>query len=785
MSKCEELTIARKRLINLSNYYGTLEKHNCSSCEPEELLEPIDMLCSSTNMYETFAQLVLDKQECLKLREASINFSISEMLQVIHIENTKNTSNTCDGVRELLRMHSPWDIVAACWTGFLNLLLSKEHTPSGNVDSDFGPNFSAYMSEGLCATDHDFTNFSDQHVDGWKSLLEILRGVEQLYIRIDIHSEPESVKSIIDLSTALKDVTLTLTDILCAEIQERDSTMHCLLNLIIYDVSLDYSSVQNNLILKDVRTLLLNNCKKNGISDDVQYDLFTHSRMETFGLLNSAVPLALLRSLVSCTPPIVKTGASTQCTKTMIKRLWFSESTICGDAPSDDEPLLRTKLALYYLLASVINLTLSRQLQDLCLPADLPLEAYEFLLSHGVSGIFFSSLRNFTIHKFSKSVSLATHVPKQTEERIDVDAFYTSCVKSNGVAIAEFLAYSGLEGLVADPYSILISNSDEQKRYSEALSLFSRRVDGLTDHQDACFCLPQSFQQQNIDPTIAQCTPGIELYADELAMLDKRVPAQRGTMLCGTLEPKVALSIAVSLSYFLIPYKIDSLSYSPTCLLTTGTLARMQDLSLSPSNEFHNCKLQVLCYAPFSPVTLIINPNHERLGLLRALLAYYTSRSPEPEIGVPANKNLADLCLNAVTCCSKYYEKEELNPYQREQEISSRSDLTVTLATGQGSVHAIIALTLVILLEMGFATAVSIDLSNCAIPGNIRESQKYCERYLSQIILFPYIKKIVLSACGTMLHLDNSSKKFVVINEDGNEMLYTTQSHGARRSFKR
>ena len=783
MYNCEELAKARKGLINLSNYYEALEKHNRSSCKPEEPLEPIDALCSSTSMYETFAQLVLDKQECLKLREASINFSISKMLQVIHVENTKNTSNTFDGVRELLRMHSLRDIATACWTGFLNLLLSKEHTPSGNVDSDFGPNFSAYMSEGLCATDHDFTNFSDQHVDGWKSLLEILRGVEQLYIRVDIHSELESIKNIIDPSTALKDVTLTLTDILCAEIQERDSDMHCLLNLIIYDASLDYSPVQNNPILKDVRTLLLNNCKKSSISDDVRYDLFTHSRMETFSLLNSAAPLALLRSLASCTPPIVKTEASTQYTKTMIKRLWFNESTICGDAPSDDEPLLRTKLALYYLLASVINLTLSRQLQDLCLPADLPLEAYEFLLSHGVSGLFFSNLRSFTIHKFSKSVSLATHMPKQTEERIDVDAFYTACVKSNSVAIAEFLAYSGLEGLVADPYSILISNSDEEKRYLEALSLFSRRVDGLTDRQDACFCLPQSFQQQNIDPTIAQCTPGIELYADELAMLDKRVPAQRGTMLCGTLEPKV--SIAVSLSYFLIPYKIDSLSYSPACLLTTGTLARMQDLSLSPSNEFHNCKLQVLCYAPFSPVTLIINPDHERLGLLRALLASYTARSPEPEIGVPANKNLADLCLNAVTCCSKYYEKEELNPYQRKQGISSRSDLTVTLATGQGSVHAIIALTLVILLEMGFATAVSIDLSNCAVPGNTRESQKYCERYLSQIILFPYIKKIVLSACSTILHLDNSSKKFVVINEDGNEVLYTTQSHEARRSSKR
>ncbi|EFO63932.1 Hypothetical protein GLP15_58 [Giardia lamblia P15] len=782
--KRSELVAARKRLINLSNYYGTLKAHNHSSPESEDLLEPLANLCSSNNVYKTFAQLISDRQRCLEVKEASICFSISEMLQLIYIENTQNISGVCNGARELLEKHSLRDVILSCWTGLLNLLFSREHTPSGNANPSFGSNFSTYVSEGLCAPDHDSTNFSDQCFDGWTDLLQILKEADQLYIRIDMGGEVGSAKSIIDPSTALESVTLTLTDILCTSIQDRDDDIHCLLNLIVYDISLSYSPVQYNPILKGIRTLLLIDCRKDSIDDDTHYDLFAYPNIETFGLLNSTIPLALIKCLEDSTPPIVRTGVSTQYAYTGIKRLWFNESSICGDARSDEESLTRAKLALHYLLASVINLTLSHQLRDLCLPADLPLEAYEFLLDHGISGILFMNLSNLTMHKLNQPVSLAAYMPEQTKERANLEAFYTSCLQSNNTTVAEFLVSSSLEGLLTDPYPVFISGSEEQNRYLQALSLFSRKAAASTIHQDAYFP-SQSVHQQPINSTAARCTSNTEFSADELMALDRRIPAKCGVLLCDALEPKVTLSIATSLSYLLIPYEVGKLDYFPTCLLMIETLVRLHTPSSQFSTDCHNCKSQVLCYTPFSHVTRIVDPNHEKLKFMRAILTSYASGPPEPEIGDPTNKALADLCLDTLEHCLKFREKDDLGFNCKSQGTESESGLTITLAAGPGSVHTVVALTLVTLLEMGFATAISIDLRACILLKSMHDSQNYLEKYLSQITLFPFIKKITLPADVTMLRLNNASRKFVVFDEDSNEKPFVTQAHGARRIFKR
>lgn len=783
-SRRSELAAARKRLINLSNYYGTLETHSHSSSKSEDLLESLANLCSGDNVNKTFAQLISNKQKCLELKEASIYFPVSEMLQLIHIENTQHTSNVRNEARELLKKHSPQDVILSCWTGLLNLLLSKEHTPSGYPEPAFGSNFSTYVSEDLCAADHDSTNFSDQCFDGWTDLLQILGEVDQIYIRIDMHGEPELAQSIPGLPTVLENVALTLTDVLCTKIQDRDNEMHCLLNLIVYDISLNYSPIQHNGILQGIRTLLLIDCRKDEVDDDTHYDFFSYPNIETFGLLNSTIPLALVKCLEGSTPPIVRAGASSQYTQTGIKRLWLNESIICGDVRSDEEPLTRAKLALHYLLTSVTNLTLSRQLRDLCLPADLPLEAYEFLLDHGISGILFMNLRNLTIHKLNQPVSLATYIPDQTKGRANLETFYASRLQSNNTTVAEFLASSNLEGLLIDPYPALTFNSEEQNRYQGALSLFARKATASTIRQDACFS-SQSIHQRCITSAAARCIPNTEFSADELMMLDRRVPAKCGILLCGALEADVALSIATSLSYLLIPYEAGKLDYSPTCRLVTETLVRLHALSLQFSNDCYTCKSQVLCYTPFAHVTRIVDPNHERLKHMRAILTTYTSGTPGPEIGDPVNEALANLCLDTLEHCLKFRERDDLDFSCRSQGTDSKTGPTITLVAGSGSVHTIVALTLVILLEMGFAGPMSIDLRPGILLASMRNSQNYIEKYLSQIALFPFIKKIALPADATMLRLNNASRKFVVFDEDNNEKPFATQVHGARRIFKR
>lgn len=103
-------------------------------------------------------------------------------------------------------------------------------------------------------------------------MLQILGEVDQIYIRIDMHGEPELAQSIPGLPTVLENVALTLTDVLCTKIQDRDNEMHCLLNLIVYDISLNYSPIQHNGILQGIRTLLLIDCRKDEVDDDTHYD---------------------------------------------------------------------------------------------------------------------------------------------------------------------------------------------------------------------------------------------------------------------------------------------------------------------------------------------------------------------------------------------------------------------------------------------------------------------------------------------------------------------------------
>lgn len=106
-----------------------METHSHSSSKSEDLLESLANLCSGDNVNKTFAQLISNKQKCLELKEASIYFPVSEMLQLIHIENTQHTSNVRNEARELLKKHSPQDVILSCWTGLLNLLLSKSTLP--------------------------------------------------------------------------------------------------------------------------------------------------------------------------------------------------------------------------------------------------------------------------------------------------------------------------------------------------------------------------------------------------------------------------------------------------------------------------------------------------------------------------------------------------------------------------------------------------------------------------------------------------------------------------------
>lgn len=789
----DELVVARKRLVHLNSYYAALNKPNRISDEQKDILEPLDALCDSNEMNGTFAELISNKQRCLELKEVSIRFSISDVLQLIHIENTRSINSTSEGAKALLEEHTLRDVILACWTGFLNLLLSKEHTPSGNAESTFGSNFSTYISGYARASDHYSTTSSDQCFDNWTSFLDILRAADQLYIRVDICSEPTSAGSIIDLTTDIESEIITLTDLLCADIQDRDETMHCFLNLIVYSISLDYSPKQNNSILKILRTLILNDCKQCNVDDNTEYDIFTYPCMETFGLVGSEIPLALLRCLVSCTPPIIKTGAYvyTRRNETKIRRLLFNESAICRDACSNDDALLRIKLAMYYLLASIVNLTLSLQLSDLCLPADLPLEAYEFLLDHGISGILFTNLNTLTMHKLSQPVSLAMYMStqieekNQTKEQVNLETFYAECVKSTDSAIAKFLTQNGIEELLDDPYPALMPNSDKRNRYLRALSLLSHRENRSFDNQDTYPSSSQVSLNQTLDVTTVRCVPSTECSADELSMLDERVPAKRGALLCGILEPHMVYSIATSLSYFLIPCDVEKLNHFPTRLIIIETLSNMCGL-VSPTNkELHNFKLQVLCYAPFSHVTRIVDSDHERLKFMRMIFSLYSDQSSGPEIGAPANKNLAECCLSALKCCLKDYQKGGPNLIYKPKMNSHNEIFNIVLDPGLGSVHAIVALTLIILLEMGFVTSMSVDLTKLSLLKNDRESQEYIEKYLSQIMLFPYIKKIILSIHLTVLHLDNSSRKLVVLDDDDNERLYVAKSQGARRNFKR
>lgn len=787
----DEYIMARKRLVNLNNYYTALNKPNCMLGMQEDVLEPLDVLCDSDEMNKTFAKLISNKQRCLELKEVSIRFSISEMLQLICIENTQSTSNIYDGAKALLEEHTPREVILACWTGFLNLILSKEHTPSGNVEPTFSANFARHISTGMCAADYDSTNFSDQRFDGWTSFLDILRGADQLYIRVDIHNEAGVSKSMIDSAIAFENETLSLTDLLCVDIKERDDTINCLINLIIYNVSLDYSPIQRNSILNSLRTLILNSCKQSNISDDTQYDIFTYPHLETFGLLNSTVPLALLRCLAKCTPPIIKIGSSTQCQETKIRRLLFNESALCKDTGSNCDTLLRIKLSIYYLLACIVNLALSSQLSDLCLPADLPLEAYEFLLDHGISGILFTNLNTLTIHKIKQPVSLAMYMSDQIDEiekrndRVNLDAFYATCISFTNSTITKFLTNNDLKELLNDPYSVLISSSDERNRYLDAISLFSHRHGRLAFHQNTCLTSSQSFLAQSPDVSTVHCVPGVELSADELSMLDERIPAKRGTLLWDTLEPKVSLSIATSLFYFLIPCDVEKLSHSPTCLLTIETMSNMCGLTLSPNKEFHNFKLQVLCYASFSHVTRIVDSSHQRLKFMRMIFSLYTSQTSEPEICAPTNKPLAECCLNVLKYCLNYCQRNDSNLNYKPKMNSQDEIFNVVLDTGSGNVHAIVTLTLIILLEMGFLTSMSINLTKLSSFGSACESQEYIEMYLSQMVLLPYVKKIVLSMNFTVLRLDNSSQKFVVLDDDENERLYVTKNYGVRRNFKR